>query len=43
MVVSVHWLIECIKQGKQVSEADFLVKDVLNEEGVDKEDEVTFK
>ncbi|XP_041460355.1 DNA topoisomerase 2-binding protein 1-like isoform X1 [Lytechinus variegatus] len=43
-IVSVHWLLECAKQGRQVSEQDFIVKDILDvHEADDKENEITFK
>ncbi|XP_071479717.1 DNA topoisomerase 2-binding protein 1-like [Diadema antillarum] len=41
-LVSVQWLIECIKSGRQVSEGDFELRDILEGED-DKENEVTFK
>lgn len=43
LLVSVHWLLECAKQGRQVSEGDFLLKDILDVEEAGKENEITFK
>lgn len=43
LIVSMHWLLECMKQGRQVPEGDFVLKDVIQKQDSDKENEVTFK